>query len=160
MKSEAKLILEHIIRELDKSVPPNADTLKSQVETIDPNDEDALQKQWLNLEIISATREVTYSAVQKMLVGENILTPCLTRNGWKFWRQPLLTSAEKEAIETASLKISNESTEKLNSLMNSLERIPDKDTLWGLIGFASMADAKGESMQQLSAELKEMLPKA
>jgi hypothetical protein len=160
MQREAKSILEHVIKELDKSVPPITNTLESQVEAIDPNDEDELQEHLLYMQIISAGRQGTCGAVIKMLIGENILTPCLTRNGWKFWRQPLLTNDEKEAIEMAVVKTANAFSEKVQSLQNSLERTSGPDTHKALIASASLVDAIGARMQQLSAELKEIVSKA
>ena len=46
-------------------------------------------------------RETMFNVFGKRLIGTNIFTPCLFSSGWAFWKKPMLTAEEREALEAA-----------------------------------------------------------
>jgi len=94
-------------------------------------------------------------AMGKILAGENILTPSLTNKGWMFWKQPLLAENQRKAVESAFVRWSEAKVAQVNSL---LENPPNTDDPGNMIIFtASVLDITSSCMQQLSADLKEIL---
>lgn len=160
MKEEARLKLEYVIKELDKaSRPPDLGSWKAQVEEkAKVDDEETLRKTYFYLNVIMHSQQGLEDAIGKMLVGENILTPSLTTKGWMFWRQPLLVENQRKAVDSAVVRWSEAKVVQLDSLRDALENSPNEDDSGsGIIFMASVLDITSSCMQQLSADLKEIL---
>lgn len=158
MKEKARLTLESVIKELDKTaVFPEPGSWKANAEQLKPDDEEGLRQFLIYMEIVKAGVHGTLHAVQKVLVGENILTPSLVTKGWKFWKQSLLTESEKKAIESAVVRLSEAEVAQHLSLKDAFEKLPNKNAYTGAVALASSLDVSLSFMQQLSAELKGVL---
>lgn len=160
MKEEARLKLEYVIKQLDEtSRLPDLGSWKAQVEKkAKLDDEETLRQTYLSLNVIMHSHQGLEDAIGKILVGENILTPSLTTKGWMFWKQPLLAENQRKAVESAVIRWSEAKVAQLDSLREALENSPNKDDLGsGIIFVASVLDITSSCMQQLSADLKEIL---
>lgn len=160
MKEEARLKLLYAIKELDEtSRPPDLGSWKTQVEKEAKLDnEETLRQTYFYLNVIMHSQQGLEDTVGKILVGENILTPSLTTKGWMFWKQPLLAENQRKAVESAVMRWSEAKVAQLDSLREALENSPNKDDPGsGIIFVASVLDITSSCMQQLSADLKEIL---
>jgi len=160
MKEEARLKLEYAIKELDEaSRPPDLGSWKAQVEKeAKVDDEETLRQTYLYLNVIMHGQQGLEDAIGKILVGENILTPSLTTKGWMFWKQPLLAENQRKAVESAVIRWSEAKVAQVDSLLKTLENSPNKDDPGNeIIVLASVLDITSSCMQQLSADLKEIL---
>lgn len=158
MKEEARLTLERVIHELDKTaVFPEPGSWKAAAEQIKPDDEEGLRRFLVYRGIVSAGAEGLQRAVQKILIGENILTPSLVTKGWTFWRQPLLTESEKKAVESAVVRWADAEAAQAWSIKDKFDKLPNKDAYAGAVSLASLLDVRLSCMQQLSTDLKGIL---
>lgn len=158
MKEEAKLTLEYVVQEIDKTAvfPAGHDSWKEQVEqtTLTPED---VHSRHVELTLLMAMLAGAEQAIVKILVGENRLTPSLVSRGWRFWEEPLLTQKEKKAVELAVVKWCNSKAAQNKLLHDTHENLSNIDTRTYVILLASVLDMTYSSMQQLSADLKEVL---
>ena len=162
MKEKAKLTLEYVIRELDKEVRSSElGSWKAQAEKeAESGDEETLRQAYINLRIIWDGQQALDDTVGEILVAENILTPSLITKGWQFWKQPLLTKNQREAIQSAIIRWSEAEVAQLNSLEDAYENLPDEDAHSGVMFLASMLDIASSCRQQLSTDLKKILASA
>lgn len=162
MKEQARLILERVIRTLDEEVPPEhqAGLFKKQAEQLKPDDEEGLRQFLLARDIVSAGVTGVQRAVEKILIGENILTPSLVTKGWMFWKQPLLTESEKKAVESAVVRCAEAQAAQARSIKDTFDKVPNKDAHTSAVASASLLDATFSCIQQLSTDLKEILLRA
>ncbi len=162
MKEQARLTLERVIRTLDGEFPPERQQglWKAQAEQLRPDDEEGLRQFLFYQDVVSADVEGVKLAVQKILIGENILTPSLVTKGWMFWKQPLLTESEKKAVESAVMRCAESATKHFWSIKDTFDKLPNKDAWTVAVGLASLLDITFSCMQQLSTDLKEILLKA
>jgi len=159
MKPEAKLILEYVVQKLDEATghTPNYGSWKVQVEHLRPENEDTLTQSIFYIEGIMADLMAVNDGVGKVLAGDNILTPSLTNKGWKFWKKPILTEDEKQAIGSAYIKYNQLISLQSKSLLRALKKSPSADDHSYLIAKASQLDILYTCMQQLSTDLKQIL---
>jgi len=160
MKEEARVKLRYAIQKLDEtSRLPELGSWKAQVEKkAELDDEEALRKTYLYLNVIKTSQQSLEQAIGKILVGENILTPSLTTRGWMFWKQPLLAENQRKAVESAVVRWSEAKVARLDSLREAIENSPNEDDLGSaIILLASVLDITSSCMQQLSADLNKIL---
>lgn len=159
MQEKARLILEYVIHQLDKAVDDvvRYGSWRAQAEQVGTDDENSL---YATMIVILPVLQATSDVATKMLVGENILTPSLLTRGWKFWKRPLLTENENKAVESAVIQYSEAVVTQFNSLRDTYKKLPNTTTYADVIFFAAGLDALSSCMQQLSADLKEILASA
>ena len=162
MKEQARLTLERVIRILDREVPPEREHgwWKAQAEQLRPDDEDRLSQFLFNRDVVFAGTKGVQHAVQKILIGENILTPSLVTRGWMFWKQSLLTESEKKAVESAVVRCAESQTKQIWSMKDTFDKLPNKDAWTAAVMLASLLDVTFSCIQQLSTDLKEILLRA
>lgn len=159
MKEKARLILESVIKQLDKDIRSSESgswTAQAEKETKSGGDK-TLREAYFALNVIMNGQQARDDAMAKILVGENILTPSLTNKGWQFWKQPLLTEKEKKAIGSAIVRWSEAKVSQANSLLEMYENLPNKDLHTQISFGASVLDIGSSCRQQLSADLKRIL---
>jgi len=109
MHPQAEFLLEHVTELLDATTGPNRQG--ECVECRDlceapSSDEDAIAEHSSVHDLLAAVAMGTLQGIDKLLIGTNILTPCLVSRGWMLWRTPLLSSTETEAVKRANLQCS------------------------------------------------------
>lgn len=159
MKQQTSRVLESVIGALDKEVPPEwqRDSCRSEAEQLRPDDEEGLNRHLLLLNAILASAKGVEDAVARRLIGENILTPSLSTRGWMFWRQPLLSGSEGTAVEAAVVRCAEEQARQAKSIADAFGKLPPKDLRAQAVALAAVVDVTLASIQQLSADLKEIL---
>jgi len=156
MNSEARQVLENIIKKLDEaSKPPDEGSWTAHVQN--KTDEESLKQTYIALGILMSAQEGTENAIGKILVGDNILTPALTHKGWKFWKSLPVKQEEKKAIDDAIIRWSNQKVARIKSLQNSIERSSNNDLLNLVISMANCLDIISSCEKQLSDDLKRIL---
>jgi hypothetical protein len=162
MNEQAKVTLEVVIEMLDKFVPPERPRghFKAEADRLKSDERDHLESFLLSAQLLSAACEGLLQSVGKTVLGENILTPSLTNKGWKFWRRPLVTESEQEAIKSAFVRLSEAFVTEIAAINHRFENLPNRDDLAAAVTLAEILDARFSYVQQLSAELKAILRKA
>ena len=125
MKADARVTLEYCIDLLDSNVKATpatpCDTCNQMIQSNSATEQeigehDALHRLTFSLE------GAALASVQKLLVGENVLTPSLATRGWKFWKSLPLTDEEIKKVEDASLKSSNHLTTTLSPFFDKMKK--------------------------------------
>ena len=159
MDEKARLTLEYAIHQLDKGVDAGAcyGSWRAKAEQVGTDDENSLYATMsVTLPVLQALSDVA----TKMLIGENILTPSLVTRGWKFWKHPPLTGNEKKAVESAVMQYSEAVVTQFNSLRDTYKKLPNTTSHTDVIFFTTGLDTLSSCMQQLSADLKQILASA
>jgi len=163
MEEKARLAIEYAIKKLDEAVcPPEYASWKAHAEeVVSSGDIDALRKLLIIMGFVVYVEQDVENAVEKILIGRNILTPSLIHKGLKFRRQPLLTKKYRKAVKSAVARWYKAKAVQLNSLTDTYKKLPQKDTYSSKIIFmASRMDIASSCRQKLSTDLKAILNSA
>ena len=139
------------------SSPTEDGSFRAHTEQLDPADAESSKSQYFAATMLLEFQRECQSVVQRMLIGENRLTPCLVSRGWRFWEEPLLTESEKKAVESVYTRFLDRQTTQWKSLKQEFDKLLNKDERAGLILLSSMLDVSRQCMWQLSADLKQIL---
>lgn len=158
MHAEAEQLLEYVIERLDAIAGPNrqgeCDECRKLREA-SPPDEDAIAEHFVVHSLSAELAMGTLDGTQEVLIGTNILTPCLVSRGWRLWRRPLLSPAETEAVKRANLQCSERMTTSLSELKAVIRDSSDTLDAMRLQGEVDRVVTNG--MLGLSDELKKVL---
>lgn len=162
MDKKARLILKRAIKLLDEhfgSVKQQG-SYRKETEQLSRDDTSSLKQRCCAAVLLVNFQCITVKTASRMLCGNSILTPSLMGKGWRFWEKPLLTEYERKAVNTAFLKLSKTGITQAKALEQKSEKSSKEDMYASLLYLSSLLDVLRANVQQLSADLKQILQSA